>query len=61
MTNTSEWEKPVLIVLGRGTPEENVLTNCKVADDKIGASSANLGCEVTPPAGCANCNAIGAT
>jgi hypothetical protein len=23
------WEKPQLIVLARGTPEENVLTHCK--------------------------------
>lgn len=23
------WEKPQLIVLARGTPEESVLTNCK--------------------------------
>ena len=23
------WEKPQLIILARGTPEENVLTHCK--------------------------------
>jgi len=29
MTPKSEWETPKLIVLGRGTPEEHVLTGCK--------------------------------
>ncbi len=24
------WQKPVLIVIGRGAPEENVLAACKV-------------------------------
>ena len=24
-----QWSKPQLIVLGRGTPEENVLAGCK--------------------------------
>jgi hypothetical protein len=24
-----QWEKPVLIVIGRGNPEENVLAVCK--------------------------------
>jgi hypothetical protein len=27
--NKKNWEKPQLIVLARGTPEENVLTHCK--------------------------------
>ncbi len=25
----ANWQKPKLIVLGRGTPEEHVLTGCK--------------------------------
>jgi len=25
----NSWEKPNLIVLGRGTPEEHVLSSCK--------------------------------
>ena len=26
-----QWSKPQLIVLGRGTPEENVLKGCKLS------------------------------
>lgn len=26
---TNAWEKPQLIILARGNPEESVLTNCK--------------------------------
>ena len=29
MNEQNGWEKPKLIVLGRGTPEEHVLNNCK--------------------------------
>ena len=28
-TQTKSWKKPVLIVIGRGTPEERVLNTCK--------------------------------
>jgi hypothetical protein len=29
------WERPQLIVLGRGTPEENVLTACKQVERPV--------------------------
>ena len=29
MKTQYEWEKPKLIILGRGRPEEQVLLNCK--------------------------------
>jgi hypothetical protein len=29
MENKKQWIKPQLIILGRGTPEELVLTTCK--------------------------------
>jgi hypothetical protein len=28
--NRKKWVQPQLIVLGRGTPEENVLAGCKI-------------------------------
>ena len=36
------WVKPQLIILGRGTPDENVLTGCKTGVGGIqGASTGN--------------------
>ena len=29
MDSKKQWETPQLIVLGKGTPEENVLSTCK--------------------------------
>lgn len=29
MEQKKQWEKPHLVVLGRGTPEESVLATCK--------------------------------
>jgi hypothetical protein len=53
-----QWTKPLLIVLTRGTPEENVLTHCK----RIGnqgqdnpTSTAQLGCDMGDPGNCGNC------
>ncbi|MBN2437084.1 MAG: hypothetical protein JXL20_00625 [Deltaproteobacteria bacterium] len=36
----SEWMRPRLIVLGRGTPEENVLAGCKTS--KLAGMSATV-------------------
>ena len=41
MTAKSEWGTPKLIVLGRGTPEENVLMGCK---NSGGAGNPNANC-----------------
>jgi len=29
MQTTKQWQKPQLVILGRGTPEEKVLLGCK--------------------------------
>jgi hypothetical protein len=36
--NRKKWTRPQLIVLGRGTPEENVLGGCKTS--KLAGSAA---------------------
>jgi hypothetical protein len=38
--NREKWIQPQLIVLGRGTPEENVLAGCKTS--KFAAKNATL-------------------
>lgn len=52
------WTKPQLIVLTRGTPEENVLTHCKRIGN-IGidnpTSTAQLGCDMGDINNCGNC------
>jgi hypothetical protein len=52
-----KWEKPLLVVMGRGTPEENVLTFCK---GTTGASpnSQESDCERTQISGgyCPDCD-----
>lgn len=41
--NRKKWIQPQLIVLGRGTPEENVLAGCKTS--KLSGNSAKYqGC-----------------
>jgi hypothetical protein len=60
LNNKKIWTKPQLIVLTRGTPEENVLTHCK----RIGnvgidnpQSTQQTGCDLGQDVGgvCANC------
>lgn len=38
--NRKKWTQPQLIVLGRGTPEENVLAGCKTS--KLTGSAATV-------------------
>ncbi|RPH49765.1 MAG: hypothetical protein EHM85_12745 [Desulfobacteraceae bacterium] len=38
--NRKKWTRPQLIVLGRGTPEENVLAGCKTS--KLAGSAATI-------------------
>lgn len=38
--NRKKWTQPQLIVLGRGTPEENVLGGCKTS--KLAGSAATI-------------------
>jgi hypothetical protein len=42
-----QWERPQLVVLGRGTPEENVLQACKQVQKEV----------INPIAGKQNCKA----
>ena len=56
--NRKKWIRPQLIVLGRGTPEENVLRGCKTSKltgrlasktsckKKVGSTCASTQCSV---------------
>ena len=60
--NRKKWIQPQLIILGRGTPEENVLGGCKTS--KIaGASATKVSCKKKLGANCnsTQCKAISAT
>jgi len=48
------WSKPQLIVIGRGTPEESVLTACKIQSN-TNTRNAARGCNRT------SCNTTSAT
>lgn len=39
--NRKKWAQPQLIVLGRGTPEENVLAGCKTSKLSGGKATIN--------------------
>ena len=41
-TQKKSWKKPLLIVIGRGTPEERVLKACK--NSNVGWGSMRDGC-----------------
>jgi hypothetical protein len=51
-----EWNKPKLIVVMRGSREENVLAVCK-SDNSSGPDSYNISCMLGLETGCENCNA----
>jgi hypothetical protein len=42
--NRKKWIMPQLIVLGKGTPEENVLQSCKTLSGPIMAASGRNAC-----------------
>ncbi|MCU0486684.1 MAG: hypothetical protein MUC85_11325 [Anaerolineales bacterium] len=50
------WETPQLVVLGRGTPQENVLTHCKAQASGGGPETNDQGCGWIG-ASCAACQA----
>ena len=50
------WEKPKLIILARGRPEESVLAGCKMQGITVSRKNKNTGCQ---KAGCGLCNAKG--
>ena len=62
--NRKKWTRPQLIVLGRGTPEENVLAGCKTSK-LAGSAATKTNCKKfnNPKTKCnqGNCSAISAT
>jgi hypothetical protein len=40
------WQKPKLIVLARGRPEEFVLAGCKIKGKTASAAAKNTGCQL---------------
>jgi len=50
------WQKPKLIILARGGPEESVLAGCKMKGKSVSTRNKNTGCQ---KAGCGLCNAKG--
>jgi hypothetical protein len=61
--NREKWIPPQLIVLGRGTPEENVLAGCKLTVNGItGAGSTKTNCKKRSGSNCSKqCSALSAT
>jgi hypothetical protein len=39
------WQKPKLIILARGRPEESVLLGCKMSGSGASIRNKNIGCE----------------
>jgi hypothetical protein len=55
-TSALKWTTPQLIVLTKGTPEENVLTHCKYIGTDLGPeNTAQLGCNSFAE-NCGNCH-----
>jgi hypothetical protein len=51
------WEKPKLIILARGRPEEFVLAGCKIRKNPVTPANKNTGCQ--QKASCKLCKAVG--
>ena len=53
------WETPYLVVLSRGTPDENVLLHCKrignTGDLGTSTSTGQIGCDAGSGKNCGNC------
>jgi len=62
--NRKKWIQPQLIVLGRGTPEENVLAGCKTSK-LAGSAATKVSCKkfngAKTKCNQANCSVISAT
>jgi hypothetical protein len=58
--NRKKWLQPQLIVLGRGTPEENVLTGCKIKNKMSGRNAAKTNCKKNVGCG-GTCSSVTAT
>jgi hypothetical protein len=56
------WETPQLIILARGTPEENILLVCKAIDAPFSIVAENYqqsNCADTPVGNCGTCQSRG--
>jgi hypothetical protein len=51
-----QWQKPVLIVIGRGKPEEVLLLGCKYKGPGVKGSGTNQNCDAP-----ATCDIIGSS
>jgi hypothetical protein len=51
------WEKPKLIILARGRPEEFVLAGCKIKGKTASTAAKNTGCQRLKT--CQLCSAVG--
>jgi|MudIll2142460700_1097286.scaffolds.fasta_scaffold478847_1 hypothetical protein len=51
------WEKPKLIILLRGRPEEFVLAGCKIKGKTASTNVKNIGCQ--QKVSCQLCKAVG--
>jgi hypothetical protein len=62
-TQKKTWEKPQLIILARGTPEESVLTFCKTRTAMSGMYAVNdhNHCSQEASTSCAACQAEAAS
>ena len=60
-TQKKSWEKPQLIVLARGTPEESVLQHCKRIGNTTpvpySQATGQTGCDQLNPGNCGACQA----
>jgi hypothetical protein len=53
------WQKPKLIILARGRPEEFVLAGCKIKGKTASRRDKNTGCQRKNA--CQLCSAVGAS
>jgi hypothetical protein len=54
LATKKNWERPKLIILERGRPEELVLAGCKMSGIKTSALIKKSGCDKVSPAKCAD-------
>jgi len=53
------WEKPKLIILARGRPEDFVLAGCKIKKNAVTPQNKNTGCQRKNT--CLLCSEVGAS
>jgi hypothetical protein len=51
------WQKPKLIILAKGRPEEFVLAGCKIKGTPSAPKNKNTGCQQNPA--CTLCSKVG--